>query len=311
MVNKVRVFAPATVANVGPGFDSLGLAIEGGGDVMTIERIEDNSMVIENRTPAPLPLDPTQNVATIAMQAMLLSCRIEKKGFRICFEEKILPGSGLGSSASSAVAGVAGLNHLLGSPLSSHELMNYAMVGEQAADGSWHLDNVAPSLLGGIIIAYSYKTVEIISVPVPDALCCAVVHPFVEVKTADSRNVLPKEIPLSLAARQWGNLSALVAAFYRSDYALIRKVLHDEIVEPARAALIPHFQAVKQVAMETGALGCSIAGSGPSTFALFDSLSLAEQAAKNMGEIYRMAGIDYKTYASKINKKGTEVTVIE
>ena len=214
-----------------------------------------------------LPRDPKKNTAAVAVGGFMAKIGFPF-GVEIALEKRMPLSSGLGSSAASAVAAVFGANLLAGSPLSTRELLPFTMEAERAACGSAHADNVAPSLLGGFVLIRSYEPLDVVQLPVPAGLSCAVAHPHAELRTEDARRILKKEIRLADAIRQWGNLAALVAALYNGDLQLLGRSLQDVVAEPARSLLIPGFAAVKSAAMAAGALGCSISGSGPSVFAL-------------------------------------------
>jgi homoserine kinase len=212
--------------------------------------------------------------------------------------------SGLGSSAASSVAAVYGVNLLAGAPFTPSELLPFTMQAEEVACGSAHADNVAPALLGGFVLIRSYEPLDIVKLPVPAGLSAAVVHPHTEIRTADARRILRKELRLTDAVRQWGNLAALVAALYEGDLQLLSRSLQDVVAEPRRAVLIPGFGAVKAAAMAAGALGCSISGSGPSLFALCASLSGAASAGEAMKAAFEQAGLECDLYVSAINQAG-------
>lgn len=302
MDNSVKVFAPATVANVGPGYDVLGLALENIGD--TLEMSFTHSKVITIQMPeSDLPTDPLQNVAGVAVTALLNHLKI-KQGLNITIHKNVAPGSGLGSSASSSAGAVFALNELLGRPLSKVELIPFAMEGEKAASGTAHADNVAPSLLGGVTLVRSYEPLDIINLTYPEELVIVAVHPNIEIKTADSKKILKKEIILSQAVKQWGNLAGLVSGLAAADYGLISRSLEDVIVEPVRSVLIPGFDSLKNSAFENGALGCSISGSGPSVFALCYSGEIAHKVGEAFKKLMSELAIDCELHISGINKEG-------
>lgn len=241
----VRVYAPATVANVGCGFDVLGFALNSPGDVVHIRKLDTAELKIENLTPYEIPEDPDRNTATIAVKAMLSELG-SKAGFEISLEQKVKPGSGIGSSASSASAAVVGVNALLGDPFSKEQLITFAMQGERVASGSIHADNVAPCILGGFRLVRSYEPLDIISIAYPEDMCVVIVHPDLVVKTEDARRVLKDMVPLRMAIRQWGNVGALISGLASGDYDLIGRAMEDVIIEPQRANLIVGFEAVKK-----------------------------------------------------------------
>lgn len=215
--------------------------------------------------------------------------------------------SGLGSSAASSVVGVYALNKLLGSPLTDHELLPFAMEGERLACGSAHADNVAPALYGGFVLVRSYEPLDVVQLPTPEKLYATIIHPHVEVKTQDARNILRKEVSLTKATQQWGNLAGLMVGLMKSDYALISRSLEDVIVEPVRSLLIPGFNEAKKAALDAGALGASISGSGPSIFALSDNEETAQKIGKAMKEVYQKWEIDSDLYISKVSQQGPRI----
>lgn len=306
MEKSIKVFAPATVANVGPGFDVLGLALDEIGDELEVTLIEGDQIKINKIAGyEDLPVDPEKNVVGVAIRAMLNAMNIDQ-GFEITISKKVMPGSGLGSSASSSAAAVYAANELLGQPFSKKELVQFAMEGERATSGKAHADNVAPSLLGGFTAVRSYSPLDVISLPYPDNLYVTVVHPQIEVKTADSKRILRKEVSLELAISQWGNVAGLVAGLASGDFDLIGRSLEDHIVEPVRSVLIPGYADAKQQALEAGALGCSISGSGPSVFALSEGKAIAEKVAASFREYYTSLDIDHRVYVSAINPEGAK-----
>jgi homoserine kinase len=301
----LRVFAPATVANVASGFDVLGFALERPGDTVTLERREQPGVqivAIEGDGGA-LPLDPDKNTASVAAARCLQALGLPF-GVEITLRKGMPMSSGLGSSAASSVAAVYGVNLLAGAPFTPSELLPFTMQAEEVACGSAHADNVAPALLGGFVLIRSYEPLDIVKLPVPAGLSAAVVHPHTEIRTADARRILRKELRLTDAVRQWGNLAALVAALYEGDLQLLSRSLQDVVAEPRRAVLIPGFGAVKAAAMAAGALGCSISGSGPSLFALCASLSGAASAGEAMKAAFEQAGLECDLYVSAINQVG-------
>ncbi len=305
---SVRVFAPATVANVASGFDVLGFALERPGDCVELVRKEERrvDVVAIEGDGGRLPRDPAKNTAAVAAAAFLQSIGFPF-GLDIRLEKRMPLSSGLGSSAASSVAAAFGANLLAGSPLSVRELLPFTMKAEGVACGSAHADNVAPALLGGFVLIRSYEPLDVVRLPVPEGLAAAVVHPHTEVQTADARRILKKEIKLSDAIRQWGNLAALVAALYEGDLALLGRSLQDVVAEPVRSLLIPGFSRVKAAARESGALGCSISGSGPSVFSLCDSLESARRVGAAMQGGFREIGLESDLYLSSVNPAGPVV----
>lgn len=302
---SIQIYAPATVANLACGFDVLGLAVNEPYDLVEVREIEARQVRFVNQTAYPLPPDAEANVLTFCVLRLLkhLDC---KRGFELRLLQKIKPGSGLGSSAASAVAGIFGVNELLGQPLSRRELLPFALEGEKLACGNAHADNISPALLGGITLVRAQHPLDVVSILHPD-LYCGLIHPQIEVKTADARRVLPQQVALEVAIRQWANVAGLVAGFITADYALLARSMVDVIVEPRRSALIPCYQELKRKALEFEILGCSIAGSGPSLMVLSSKRAPARAALESMKAILEGQHIASLIYLSKIRKHGVEV----
>ncbi len=307
---SIRVFAPATVANVACGFDVLGFAIHGLGDYVTARFSDVSGLSIESVTgdDGRLPRDPKKNTAGLAALALMKKTGMKDGvGIALSIEKKMPLGSGLGSSAASSAAAVVAVNELLGKPFSLQDLLPFAVEGEIAASGTAHADNVAAALFGGFILVKTHNPPDVISLHTPPKLFCTIIHPSIEIQTRNSRLILKKEVQLEKAVTQWGNLGALIAGLYTEDYDLIGRSLHDEIVEPVRSMLIPGFAEMKQAAMEAGALGCSISGSGPSLFVLSTSEEIATKAGKEMGKVLKEIGLEFDVHISKINTEGASV----
>lgn len=300
---SITVFCPATIANVSCGFDVLGLALEGVGDKMVIEKSDQKGVHIRKIVGQDLPLNPHKNVAGVAAIALLadLECTV---GFDIDIYKNIKPGSGIGSSAASSSGAVFGINELLGRPLPPHQLIPYAMKGEALASGVGHADNVAPALLGGFTLVRSYEPLDVLKLHCPPLIYATVIHPQIEIKTADARDVLKRSVPLKDAIKQWGNLGGFISGLYEEDYDLIGRCLEDVIVEPVRSILIPAFDKAKANSLKAGALGCGISGSGPSIFALSKGLSTAQNVAKAMEATYEKVGIPYEIHVAPVNQRG-------
>ncbi len=307
-MDRIKVFAPASVANVACGFDTVGFALNFPGDTITVQKTEGTGLSIAKITgdQGKLSLNPTENTVTVAAQSLLDHLGYTG-GISIEIEKGLPIGSGLGSSAASAVAGAFAINELLGSPLKKADLLPFALDGEALASKARHADNVAPCLLGGFIFVRDHASHDFFSLPTPPDLYAAIAMPEVVVLTADARAVLPREVPLGSAITQWSNLGALVGAMFLSDYGLIGRSLQDVIIEPARAALIPHFDKVKAAALSTGALGCSISGAGPAVFALCKGKATAEAVAQAMGNAFRQHDVPSFELISPINGEGVKV----
>lgn len=310
-MNEIKIFCPATIANLNCGFDVMGLCLEGIGDEMIFRKVPEKGIRITKITGADLPLEAKKNVAGVAALALLNSPALQGRepnfGIEIEIHKKIKAGSGIGSSSASAAGAVFGVNELLGRPFTKQELVYFAMKGEVVASGSEHADNVAPCILGGFTLVRGYNPLDVIRIDSPSEIYAVVLHPHIEVKTADSRAVLKPEVSLKNAITQWGNLGGLIAGLYTNDYELIGRSLNDVIVEPARKHLIPNFDAVKNAALQNGALGSGISGAGPSIFALCKGEATANTVAKSMNDAYTNAGIPFDIHISKINAEGTKV----
>lgn len=306
LMESIKLFCPATIANVSCGFDVLGLCLESVGDTMTITKTIKKGIVISEIIGADLPLETEKNVAGVAALA-LIEVLNPDFGFSISITKNIKAGSGIGSSAASAAGVVFGINQLLGSPLSNKELIYYAMQGEKLASGTAHADNVSPALLGGFTLVRSYDPLDVIAITAPAELYATVIHPQIELKTKDARSVLKENISLKKATIQCGNLGGLISGLYTNDYDLIGRCLHDELVEPVRSILIPKFAELKEAAKQAGALGGGISGSGPSVFALAKGEAIAQKAADAMAAIIKETGIPFEVHVSKINAGGIKV----
>ena len=305
-MNKIKIFCPATIANISCGFDVLGLCLETVGDEMIIRKSDVKGIKITKIVGEELPLETSKNVAGVAALA-LLDAIDYKFGFEIEIYKNIKPGSGIGSSAASAAGAVFGINEILGKPFTRKELVEFAMKGEAIASGSEHADNVAPAILGGITLVRSSAPLDIIKIESPSELYATVIHPQIELKTSEMRAVLQPMIPLKSAILQWGNLGGLIAGLYTSDYELIGRSLHDEIVEPLRGPFIPKFDVIKKTALENGALGSGISGSGPSIFALSKGIETANRIAKAMFVVYEDMNLPFEIHVSKVNPEGVKI----
>ena len=305
-MNQIELFAPASVANVSCGFDVLGFCLDPIGDIMRISKTTTPGVSIGKIAGQDLPTDPLKNVASVAGLALLKEHPSEF-GFQIDIDKKIKPGSGIGSSAASAAGAVFGINELLGAPYSKKELIRFAMEGEAIASGAAHADNLAPVLLGGFTLVRSNKILDVIKLPNPKELVATIIHPKIELKTLHSRAILKTTIPLNKAIEQWGNLGALLSALYTEDYELLSRSIQDKVIEPYRAMLIPKFEETRQAALNAGALGSGISGSGPSIFALSKGIQVAKKVGLEMEAIYKDLDLDYQLHLSKINTEGIKV----
>ncbi|WP_162055860.1 homoserine kinase [Pontibacter pamirensis] len=303
----IKVFAPATVANVCCGFDVLGFALDQPGDEVWARKSDTPGITITAiEGISGLSFNPEENVIGVVAQKIATALDVPF-GIELQLRKGMPVGSGLGSSAASSAAAAYAVNELLGKPFTTEELVVFAMEGERIASGSAHADNVAPSLLGGFVLVRSYDPLDIVPLGVPVELYCTCVHPLVELKTSLARSILKKEVPMQKAIRQWGNLAALMAGLLKGDYSLISRSLHDEIFEPERAFLIPLFKQAKQAALEAGALGAGISGSGPSIFALSATEERAQEVEKAIEQVYASSGIELNTYVTRVPDKGARV----
>jgi homoserine kinase len=301
----VQVFAPATVANLVCGFDVLGMALQQPQDVMTMRLREEPGIVISHADGYDLPVEPEKNVAGASLLALMEEWN-KPVGFEIIIDKRIKPGSGLGSSAASSAGAVVGANYLLGNPFTKEDLVRFAMNGEKVASGVKHADNIAPCIYGGVTLIQSIFPLNIVQLTAPP-MYVTVVHPQIEVRTSDARQILRKEVQLKAAIKQWGNIAGLVAGFLKNDYDLIGRSLEDVIIEPVRSILIPGFDDVKKKSKDAGALGGGISGSGPSIFMLSKEEYVAKGVEDVMIDVYTRLGIEFKTYVTMINYEGAKV----
>lgn len=304
--NEIRLFAPATVANVSCGFDVLGFCLDSIGDEMVVRKTGKKGIFITKIEGYDLPYVASLNVAGVSALAMYATLDIDY-GFEIEIYKRIKPGSGVGSSAASAVGSVYGMNELMGRPFNKVQLTTFAMKGEALASQCEHADNLAPAIFGGFTLVKSVQPMDILQIPSPSDVFATIIHPQIEIKTADSRAILPKVVALSDAIVQWANVGSLVHALHTSDYELMRRSLKDVIVEPYRSKLIPFYHEVKDAALQAGALGAGIAGSGPSIFALSKGKDTALKVQDAMRALYATTAIPFETYVSKINTQGIKI----
>lgn len=305
-MNEIKIFSPATVANVSCGFDVLGFCLDSVGDDMVIRKTDKKGIFITKIVGFDLPYETELNVAGVSALAMYNAIDVDF-GFEIEIYKNIKPGSGIGSSAASAVGSVFGMNELLGRPFNKTELTAFAIKGEAIASKCEHADNLAPALFGGFTLVKSINPVQILEIPSPTDLYATIIHPQIEIKTSESRAVLPKEVALNDAIIQWANVGSLVHALHTSDYNLLKDSLYDVIVEPHRSKLIPHYNDVKKASLQAGALGCGISGSGPSIFSLSKGLETANNIKEAINNVYANTGIEFDIHVSKINTEGVKI----
>ncbi|MBL0146780.1 MAG: homoserine kinase [Chitinophagaceae bacterium] len=306
-MKSIKILAPATVANIVCGFDILGLALNHPQDEMEMRCIDKPIITIHHTDDFNLPLVPEQNVAGAALLALINEYPNKNIGFELIINKIIKPGSGLGSSAASSAGAVAGANYLLNNYFGKTDLIRFAMNGEKVASGVKHADNIAPCIYGGVTLVRSTSNLDIIPLTAPP-MYVTVVHPQIEVKTSDARQILRKEVLLKDAIQQWGNIAGLVAGFLQNDYELISRSLEDVIIEPIRSILIPGFDEIKKQCKEVGVIGGGISGSGPSVFMFSKDETTANLAEQIMKAIYNKIGINYYTYVTTINKDGVKIT---
>lgn len=307
-ISQIEIFAPATIANVSCGFDVMGCCLDSIGDRMVLRKSAEKGIRISKIVGETLPMEPENNVAGVAILAMMEACKETPDfGFDLEIYKNIKPGSGIGSSAASAAGAVFAANELMGKPFSKHELIPFAAEGERAACGSPIADNVAPALLGGFTLVKSAEPIKVLELPSIAGLYATIIHPQIEIKTSISRDILPQTVSLTNAIKQWANVGALVHALHTSDHQLFADSLHDYIVEPHRSKLIPKFNEVIKSALEVGALGGGISGSGPSIFTFSKNKQVAEDVGIAIDKIYKNTNIPYHIYVSKINVYGVKI----
>jgi len=304
-LRTIKIKAPATVANLVCGFDILGMCLNEPYDIMEVSLLDENKVLIWDANGHGLPLEPERNTAGASLLAMMQKLDAST-GFEIHIQKNIKPGSGLGSSAASAAGAVVAANMLLNNRFSPLDLVRFAMEGEKVASGVKHADNVAPVIYGGITLIRSIFPLDIVSISAPD-LFVTVIHPQIEIKTADARRMLRKEIQLNEAIKQWGNIAGLIAGLIKEDYGLISRSLEDEIIEPVRSVLIPGFDLLKKQSLEVGALGGGISGSGPSVFMFSKDLAAAYNVESVMKNVYDKIGLEYYTYVTTVNQTGCTI----
>lgn len=307
-MNTVRAFAPATVSNVNCGFDVLGFAMEGPGDEVELTLNSTKEIRIVSILPEKTPLSTNvlKNTASVAIQSYFNSLDIQQ-GVDIALKKNLPLGSGMGSSGASAAAALIGINYLMGNKVSNVELIPHAMEAERIACGSAHADNVAPSILGGFVLIRSYDPLDVVKIPSKAELWCALVHPQIELRTEDSRRVLPVQVPLKTAVKQTGNIAGLMIGLMEADISLISRSMVDSIAEPLRAQFIPGFDEMKSRSTEMGALACGISGSGPSVFSLCSTRETSQQVGEAIQLIFKLKGIASELYVSSISDRGARI----
>ena len=306
MKKTIKVFAPASIANMGCGFDIMGMALDEVGDVLQISAEEGEGITIDNQSGVPLPDDIEKNVITPVIRKFFQMTGQNAK-IDVVILKKIYPGSGIGSSAASSAAAAYGMNELFGCPLSEEDVVICAMEGENLASGGYHADNAAPAVMGGIILIRGYEPLDVIKLPVPGNFYCAMIHPAIVVSTKEARSILPKEVPMHTAVRQWGNVGGLVAGLYSGNIGLIGRSMKDGVAEPYRKKFIPGFDDLREKLLAAGALAMNIAGSGPSVFALAEKYEIAQHAEAILKKHFDDLGIGYESFVVKVSNKGAKL----
>jgi len=304
---EVTAFAPASIGNVIVGFDVLGLCLENPGDQVTVRKTSKLGVHITSITgcTAQLPLKAEENTAGKALLT-LLKKRTLNHGFEVRIEKGIPLGSGMGGSSSSAVGAVVAANHLLEQPLNPQELLYCAVMGEAVASGAPHADNVAPALFGGLRLVRGGATPHSMALPIPLGICTVLVHPDMRLDTRESRSVLQRGHPLDMVVQQSSNLAHFIAACYSGDQQELTLSMRDVLVEPLRSPLIPGFSSVQQSALDSGAIGCSISGGGPSIMA-WTPLAVAEDVKNAMINAFKDHGMPAQGYISRLDAPGARV----
>ena len=303
---RVRVFAPATIGNVGPGLDILGCAVTGPGDRVVAERSSAAGITIRETGHPELPSDPNRHTAGIAAREVLKRARSQSVGISLSVHKGLPLSAGQGGSAASAVAAAVATNALLGNPVDEHGLLEACLLAEEAVAGR-HADNVAPALLGGVVLVRSLDPLEVVRLPLAGDLLIVLAHPDQRVRTAESRSVLPAQLPRSVALHQAAQVAALVTALATGDCELLGRSLDDRIAEPARAPLLPGFREAKAAAMSAGALGGSISGSGPTAFAMAPDEATADRVARAMAGAYQALDVQCTVRVARIDTRGARM----
>ena len=302
-MNQIKIFSPASVSNLCCGFDVLGFSIDGIGDELTITKSTNKGINIKEIKGYNVPLENNKNTASVAAQALLDHLKINE-GFDIEINKKIKPGSGIGSSAASAVGAVYGINKLLGNPLKHEELLKFAMKGEFVSSKTAPADNVASALYGGTILVNNRENYNVIKLPVPKNLHAIIHHPLIEIKTSDSRGILPKSIDLKIASDQLSAVGGFIHSLHTQDFELMKISLKDYLVEQFRSDYVPAFNEIKSVADLNNTICCSISGSGPSIFTLVNSLNEAQRLKLLFDEIYKFKKLKFNSYITSLDSRG-------
>ncbi len=308
MSKSIRAFAPATVANVCCGFDILGFSVDAPGDEVVLTLKDEMGIVITSieGDDGRLPKEALKNTAGVAVDSFLRSIG-SNQGVEIELIKNLPLGSGMGSSAASGVAALVAINQLFGNPYTREQMIPFAMEAERIACGAAHADNVAPSLLGGFVLIRDYNPLDIVKIPVAKGLFCTLIHPHLELKTADSRRVLKPTVSLKEAIIQSGNIAGLMIGLMKPDYSLISRSLKDVIAEPIRSVFIPGFDLIRESVKAAGGLGCGISGSGPTIFCLSGIESIAHQAGEIVKQHFDKHQLQSDVFVSEINYEGAKI----
>lgn len=305
-ITQVSAFAPATSANMIVGFDILGFALDAVGDEVTLIRRDDGQIMIDSiESEQELPMHSSKNTASIVIEKACFDLGISC-GFSLKIKKGIALGSGMGGSAASAVAALVAFNYFLEQPLSNEELAHYALFGEELASGAKHADNIVPCIYGGVTLTRSIDPIDVIKLPVPE-LQCVIVHPYLTVETKAARNILKPDVSMRDFVKQTANLAGFISSLYTHDLALLKRSLNDVVIEPQRAHLVEGFYSVQELAYTSGALACSLSGSGPTMFALSESVADAKTIAEGMVAGFMQLGIKTNRRISPINKNGAYI----
>ena len=309
MEKSIQVFAPATVANVSAGYDILGFALNQPGDEVILRLNQSGKVTLDEITgdEGKLPLDPEKNVVSAVVIKYLKERNLTHLGASISLHKKMPFGSGLGSSSASSVAGLYAINQLMENPLEKIDLLPLAMGGERIACGNAHADNVAPSLLGGLVLIRSYHPLDVIPLHYPKNLYVSLVYPHVDIPTGEARKIISQRVALRDAVTQWGNVAGLVTGFITEDLDLIERSMKDVIFEPVRSVLIHYFYYIREIALENGAIGFGISGSGPTVFSICKDEQTARKVTEKVREYLRNEKVESNGYISPINPDGVKV----
>lgn len=303
MKDKIKIFSPATVSNVCCGFDVLGFAINGIGDELTISKSQSSGVKIKDINGFTVPKEVDKNTATIAANAMLNNLGIND-GFDLVINKKIKPGSGIGSSAASAVGAVYGINELLDRPFEKNQLLKFAIKGEFISASNAPADNVASALYGGLVLVNNKEDYRVTKLPAPANLHAVIHHPLIEINTHTSRLSLPKSIKLNNVSNQLASIAGFIHSLHTSDLELMKSSLKDYLVEKNRSIYVPIFDKVKKVAELNNALCCSISGSGPSIFSLVSSINQAQKLKTLIDKEYINEKVKFNSYITSLRSKG-------